>query len=71
MITGFLQFHALVHLCTGKIDNLEILLHKGTYLTLSFMNIHAKLHPSMNNYIINKLSRLYIEQRNYLSGPLV
>ena len=29
------------------------------------MNIHTK-----NNYI-NKLSRFYIEQRNYLSSPLV
>ena len=35
-------------------------------LTLSFMNIHAGLHPLLftNNYI-NKLSCLYIEQRNY------
>ena len=39
-------------------------------LTVSFMNIHAKLHPVLNNDL-NNLSRLYIEQRNYLSGSLV
>ena len=39
-------------------------------LTVSFMNIHAKLHPVLNNDL-NNLSRLYTEQRNYLSGSLV
>ena len=38
-------------------------------LTLTFMIIHAKLHPLL--LIIKKLSRLYIELRNYLSGPLM
>ena len=37
------------------------------------MNIHAKLHPRMNNTrnYLNKLSRLYLEQRRYLSGAQV
>ena len=41
-------------------------------LTISFVNIHAKLHLQVLwiDYI-NKLLHLYIEQRNYLSGPLV
>ena len=30
------------------------------------MNMHAKLHPLTTNNYINKLSNLYIEQRNYL-----
>ena len=37
-----------------------------TPLTLSFMNIHA----TMNSYI-DKLSRLYVEQRNFLSDSQV
>ena len=47
-------------------ENIE----ERTFLTISLMTIHAKLYLTMNNYI-NKLSRLYIEKRNYLSGPLV
>ena len=34
---------------------------KKVILTISFMDIHAKLHPL---WVINKHSRLYIEQRN-------
>ena len=34
------------------------------------MNVYAKAPPTMDNYI-NKLSLLYVEQRNYLSGLLV
>ena len=36
------------------------------HLSISLMNIHARLHP-----LINKHSCWYIEQRNYLSSPLV
>ena len=40
-------------------------------LFIPFPHEYSRKAPSTMNNSLNKLSRLYIEQRNYLSGPLV